>query len=73
MGYRDLSLFNLALLDKQGWQIVQNDNSLLHKIYKENIFQKPHSLRHIWGKIHHTLGVKFEKQNTNSTRGAFGM
>ncbi|XP_042969199.1 uncharacterized protein LOC122301911 [Carya illinoinensis] len=38
MGFQDLHLFNLALLAKQGWRLLRNDDSLLYKVYKAKYF-----------------------------------
>ena len=38
MGCRDLKAFNLALLAKQGWRIIQNPHSLVHKVFNAKYF-----------------------------------
>ena len=38
MGFRNLQAFNLALLAKQGWQILSNPNPLMGKVYKAKYF-----------------------------------
>ncbi len=38
MGFRDQSLFNQALLAKQGWRLMQNYNTLLHKVLMAKYF-----------------------------------
>lgn len=38
MGFKDLHMFNMSLLAKQGWQLLQNENSLLHIIFKAKYY-----------------------------------
>ena len=38
LGYRDFGSFNLALLAKQGWRLIQYQNSLVEWIYKEKYY-----------------------------------
>lgn len=38
MGYRDLEMFNLALLAKQGWRLLQRPDTLAATIFQEKYF-----------------------------------
>jgi len=38
LGYRDLEVFNLALLAKQGWRLIQDPNSLVGTILRDKYF-----------------------------------
>ena len=40
MGFRDLKLFNLALLAKQGWRLQTNTSSLFYRVYKAKYFPR---------------------------------
>ena len=40
MGFWDLRAFNLAMLGKQGWRMVQGNNSLLYRCFKARYFPR---------------------------------
>ncbi|XP_050260964.1 uncharacterized protein LOC126705795 [Quercus robur] len=40
MGFRNLQAFNLAMLAKQGWRLLENPNSLVARIYRAKYY--PH-------------------------------
>ena len=40
MGFRDLRYFNLAMLAKQGWRLLKNQESLLFKCFKARYFPR---------------------------------
>jgi hypothetical protein len=40
MGFRDLELFNLALLGKHGWRLMNDPESLCGRIFENKIFSR---------------------------------
>ena len=45
MGFKDLKAFNLALLAKQGWRLLQNQSTLFHQVSKAKYFKHSTFLR----------------------------
>ena len=44
MGFLDLRAFNLVILAKQGWRMVQGNDSLLYKCFKARYFPRSNLL-----------------------------
>ncbi|XP_023873869.1 uncharacterized protein LOC111986467 [Quercus suber] len=65
MGFLNLQAFNLALLAKQGWQILTNPTSLVAQVYKAKYFPYEDVLNsrvrsnpsYAWRSIHNSLRV----------------
>ena len=44
LGFRDLRTFNLSMLAKQGWRLIQKQDSLLYQCFKPKYFPRCHVL-----------------------------
>ena len=42
MGFKDLRALNLAMLAKQGWRLLHDDNSLVYQCLKARYFPRTH-------------------------------
>lgn len=65
MGFRNMAQFNLSLLAKQGWRIINNQNSLITRVFKAKYFlndnflnsQLGNSSSYVWKSIWAARGV----------------
>jgi hypothetical protein len=63
LGFRDMHLFNLAMLDKQGWRLHTNPSSLLSQCLKAKYYphsdilqsQPGHNPSYTWRSIHQAV------------------
>ena len=44
LGFRDLTSFNLSMLEKQGWRLIQQQDSPMVKCFKARYFPRSHFL-----------------------------
>lgn len=49
LGFRDLEVFNLALLAKQGWHLLQSQGSLFASVFKAKYFPNSDFLSSVLG------------------------
>ena len=61
LGFRDFEAFNLALLAKQGWQMIHNDHSLCARIFKGTYFHNSSFIKQNWVTIHCLYGKVYWK------------
>ena len=59
MGFRNLRAFNLALLEKQGWRLQQESNSLFYKVFKSKYFPDTDFVNAKLGRHHPMLDIAF--------------
>ena len=65
MGFRDLHLFNSALLARQGWRLMHNPSSLVYRVLKAKYFPHnsfldatvPDTASYIWSSICKSIEV----------------
>ncbi|XP_042944625.1 uncharacterized protein LOC122278510 [Carya illinoinensis] len=79
-GYGDIESFNLALLAKKGWRLLQNTSSMATKIMKEKYFNDKsllaaklgHRLSYLWRSVWNAMsllkeGLRWKKMKTNES------
>jgi hypothetical protein len=73
LGFRDIELFNLALLGKQGWRLLQQPDSFMANFFKEKYYPNGPFWILVWGDSHHMHGVVFAMPNLFSKAGLCGV
>ena len=63
MAFKNLKLFNLALLAKQGWRHQVGHDSLVYRVLKEKYFPICDFIHASKATIHHTCGVALWQLN----------
>ena len=71
MGFCDLYAFNLAMLAKQGWKMLENPTSLMAQTYKVRYFPNGDILNasigsnpsYAWRSIHKSIGLFSKEQD----------
>lgn len=49
MGFKELEIFNLAILGKQAWRLLQNVQSLIYKMYSARYFPNGNVMKALMG------------------------
>ncbi|KAA3476753.1 reverse transcriptase [Gossypium australe] len=65
MGFRNMAQFNISLLAKQGWMIINNQNSLVAQVFKAKYLPNDHFLNsrlgnsssYVWKSIWTAKGI----------------
>jgi hypothetical protein len=69
MGFRHFYGFNLAMLGKQGWQLLTNQDTILSQVFKAKYYPKEgfleaklgHNPSYVWRSIHASQVVELEE------------
>ena len=65
LGFRDLKKFNIPMLAKQGWRLINGDNPLVTRLMKAKYYLNTSFIdakleenpSHMWGSIHQAQEV----------------
>ena len=62
LGFRDLHTFNLVMLEKQGWQLMHNTDTLVARILKAKYFPHDELFQAQAGSNPYTHGIVYLKE-----------